>query len=321
MKVTTGTTPVPLSQKKGFARFWGRFRKNIQLHIMILLPLLYLLIFEYAPMYGLQIAFRDYRIRDGIFGSEWVWFDNFIEFFSNYKWPDYVRNTLTISLYSIAAGFPIPIILALMIHISEFKFLKKLTQNVSYIPHFISTVVLVGIINQVFNSYSGLIISLLRNLGLNVQMDVLTNPDAFYHLYVWSGVWAEMGWGAIIYVSALSAVPDDLHEAAKLDGASRWKRILHVDLPAIIPTICIMLIMRFGSVMSVGYEKVYLMQNSLNIAKSEVISTYLYKEGIGSNNFSYGSAVGLMNSLINLGLVLLVNWITNKISDGENGLF
>lgn len=301
-------------------KMWVVFKKDWQLDLMILLPLIYVLVFHYAPMFGLQIAFRDYSPRDGIVGSEWVGLENFIKFFRNYKWSQYVLNTLKISLYSIFVGFPIPIILALLIHINEHPKLKKLVQNVSYVPHFISVVVMVGILNQVLNPFGGLWGSLCTQFGWEA-IDLRAMPEAFIHLYVWSGVWQSMGWNTIIYISALSSVSEELHEAARLDGASRWKRIIHVDLPAIMPTICIMMIMRFGSVMSVGYEKVYLMQNSLNLEQSEVISTYVYKYGIGKNDMSYGTAVGMMNSVINTILVILVNWITNKMSDGENGLF
>ncbi len=318
-KLCAGSTPT--LKKSGWQKLWINFKKNWMLHLMILIPLIHVLVFQYAPLYGVQIAFRDFRTRKGIWGSEWVWFENFEKFFSNWKWPIYVKNTLTISLYSLAVGFPIPIFLALILHINESKVLKKLTQNVSYIPHFISIVVMIGIINAVFNPFSGIWNYVQGLLGLNIKTDIRSNPDAFYHLYVWSGVWQNMGWNAIIYVSALSAVPMELHEAAKIDGASRLRRVWAVDLPAIMPTIVIMLIMRFGSIMAVGYEKVYLMQTDLNINKSEVISTYVYKYGLSKNNLSYGSAVGLMNSLISTGMVVLVNWIANKLSDGEQGLF
>jgi len=301
-------------------KMWVAFKKDWQLDLMILLPLIYVLVFYYAPMFGLQIAFRDYSPRDGIVGSEWVGLENFVKFFRNYKWSQYVLNTVKISLYSIFVGFPIPIILALLIHINEHPKLKKLVQNVSYIPHFISVVVMIGILNQVLNPFGGLWGTLCTKFGWEA-IDLRAMPEAFIHLYVWSDVWQSMGWNTIIYISALSSVSEELHEAARLDGASRWKRIIHVDLPAIMPTICIMLILRFGSVMSVGYEKVYLMQNSLNLEQSEVISTYVYKYGIGKNDMSYGTAVGMMNSVINTFLVILVNWITNKMSDGENGLF
>lgn len=302
--------------------FWDNFKKNWQLHLLMLLPFLYLIIFEYAPLYGLQIAFKDYRARAGIWQSAWVGLKHFKAFFDNYKWSQYVINTLKISLYSIAVGFPIPIILALLLHVNEIKWLKKLTQNVSYIPHFISTVVMVGILWQIFNPFSGLFSALGGLTGWDIfKSDLRVNPNAFIHLYVWSGVWQNMGWSTIVYLSALSAVPDELHEAARLDGASRWQRMIHVDLPTIMPTICIMLILRFGSIMSVGRDKVYLMQNSMNKDVSEVISTYVYKNGLAQGQLSYGTAVGLMNSVINIAMVLLVNKITGKISKDEMNLF
>lgn len=288
---------------------------------MLLLPVVYLILFHYAPMFGLQVAFKDYRAKDGISGSEWVGLQHFQDFFSNYKWKSLLTNTLSISLYSIFLGFPIPIILALMIHVSEKPLLKKFTQNISYVPYFISTVVMVGIINQILNPFTGLYGTIGNLLGITNITDIRTNPDTFLHLYVWSDIWQYMGWDSIIYVAALSSVPMELHEAAEIDGASRWRRVLAVDLPAIAPTICIMLIMRFGAVMAVGHEKVYLLQNELNISNSEIIATYVYKYGIGNNNFSYGTAIGLMNSAINTVMVIVVNWITKKISGGEQGLF
>ncbi len=317
---------LPLNQKKGFAAFVARFKKNWQLHLMMLLPVIWIIIFSYIPMYGIQIAFREYRARAGIIGSEWVGFKQFEKFFSYYRWGLLLKNTLAISVYTLVAGFPIPIILALVIHVNEHPILKKITQNVSYLPHFISVVILVGILNQIFNPVGGLWGNIQRLwcefFGTNPNYtDIRSNPNAFRHLYVWSGIWANMGWSTILYIAALSAVSMELHEAARIDGANRWHRVLHVDIPTILPTVVVMLILRFGSIMSVGHEKVYLMQNTLNIDKSEVISTYVYKYGIGSNKLSYGTAIGLMNSVINCALVCLVNWIANIISDGEAGLF
>lgn len=304
------------------SRFRIAFQKNWQLHLMILLPLIYLLIFEYGPMYGLQIAFRDYRPRKGIWGSEWVSFKHFKNFLTAYNFKNLMTNTLAISFYSIFIGFPVPIILALLLHVTQSERLKKLTQNVTYIPHFISVVVLVGIMDQILNPVSGLIGTVYELLGYDgYPMDIRSKPEAFRHLYVWSGVWQNMGWDTIIYVSALSAVSADLHEAAEIDGANRWKRVLYVDIPSIMPTIAIMLILRCGSVMSVGYEKVYLMQNPLNLSTSEVISTFVYKVGLGKNQLSYATAIGLFNSVINCTMLLLVNWISKKASDGEHGLF
>lgn len=308
------------TKKKG--RAWLLFKRNWMRYLMVAIPVIYICFYELVPMYGLQIAFKDYKPRAGIWGSEWIGLENFKLFFSNYRWKYYVGNTIKISLYSIAVGFPIPVLLALMIHVNESKWLKKFSQNISYIPHFISVVVMVGILWQVLNPYGGIMQALQDLTGLEVfSRDLRANPKAFIHLYVWSGVWQQMGWNAIIYVSALSAVPTELHEAAKMDGASRWKRVIHIDLPTIMPTVVTMLILRFGSILSVGRDKVYLMQNSMNINESEVISTYVYKYGLGQGNYSYGTAVGLMNSAINLGMVLLVNWISKKLTDGENALF
>ena len=310
-----------LVQQTGFQKFWMTFLKNWQLHLMILLPFAYMVIFHYVPMYGLQIAFRNYTPRAGIWNSEWVGLGQFADFFDYYRWADVVWNTLALSLYSILAGFPIPIVLALVIHVNTYKGLKKLAQNISYIPHFISVVILVGILNTVLNPVSGILGAFTRMTGGNYMTDIRGSEGAFRHLYVWSGIWQSMGWSTIIYVSALAAVPDELHEAAKLDGASRLRRVWSVDLPTIMPTVAIMLIMRFGTIMSVGYQKTYLMQNSMNIEVSEIISTYVYKNGLGKMNMSYGSAVGLMNSVVNTTMVVVVNGITNWLTDNEMGLF
>ena len=287
---------------------------------MIILPFLYFLLFEFGPLYGLVIAFRDYRSRAGIWGSKWVGLDKFDEFFRNRQWKNYVGNTISISLYSICVGFPVPIIFALMLHINERPVLKKITQNVSYMPHFISTVILIGILNQILSPFGGIYASIVTALG-GTATDIRSSADAFPHLYQWSGTWQGMGWSAILYVAALAGGPMELHEAAKIDGASRVQRVLNVDLPSIIPTICIMLILRFGSIISVGHEKAYLMQTSDNLERSEIISTYVYKNGVGGGKMSFGTAVGLMNSVINTCLIILVNAITNRLSDGENGLF
>ena len=302
-------------------KFWLRVRRNWILHLMMALPMFYYVLFEALPLYGLQIAFRDYSAADGIFDSAWIGLKHYIEFFSDWEWKNIVTNTVSISFYQICAGFPIPIILALVIHINQKKFLKKLTQNVAYIPHFISVIVMVGMLNQIFHPQFGVLAAIYHELGIYTVPDIRYMDTTFRHLYVWSGVWQNMGWSTIIYVAALTGVSHELHEAAKIDGASRWKRVLSVDLPAIMPTISIMLIMRFGSIMSVGYEKVYLMQKSTNIEVSEVISTYVYKVGIAGGRQSFGTAIGLLNSAINSAMVILVNKIAGWLTDGEAGLF
>ena len=312
----------PSLKRTGFERFVIDFKKNWQLHLMILLPFLYLLIFHYLPMIGLQMAFRQFSVRAGMWNSEWYGLRHFYNFFANnYQCLNIILNTLIISLYSIFAGFPIPILLALVIHVNTYKGLKKIAQNISYVPHFISVIILIGILRSVLNPYSGILGSISRHFDLDYFPDLWTEEKAFRHLYVWSGVWQSMGWSSIIYVSALSAVSEDLHEAAKLDGASRLRRVWSVDLPTILPTIAIMLIMRFGSIMSVGYQKALLMQNTANSRTSEIISTYVYKNGINGFQYSYGTAVGLMNSVVNTSMVVLVNWITNRLTDNEMGLF
>jgi len=327
MKTTQPTPAAPSTlaiqqNQSAFHKFLVRFRKNWQLHLLCLLPVAYIILFNYVPMYGLQIAFKDFKPRAGIWGSEWVGFKHFITFFKAYNFGQIIRNTLTVSIYSILVGFPIPIVLALMLHVSERKVLKKVTQNVAYMPHFISVVVLVGIINQILNPVCGVVGTFYHMFGgIGVAPDIRSNAAAFPHLFVWSGVWQQMGWNTIIYVAALSGVSHELHEAAELDGASRWKRVLNVDLPAIMPTVSIMLIMRFGTVMTVGYEKVYLMQNEMSISTSEVISTYVYKTGLTKMQLSYSTAVNLFNSVINTFMLLLVNGIVRKLTNGEQGMF
>ena len=310
-----------LIPKTGVRRFWIDFKRNWQLHVMILIPVIYMLVFHYFPMYGLQISFKEYSPRKGIMGSEWTGLENLKDFFGYYQWPTLVVNTLALSLYSIFAGFPIPIILALILHVHTGKVLTKIAQNVSYVPHFISLVVMIGILNTVLNPVSGFLGYINRALGNLAYEDIRGSKDTFRHLFVWSDIWQHTGWSTIMYVSALSAVPDELHEAAKLDGASRLRRVWSVDLPTIMPTVALMLILNFGGVMSVGYQKTFLMQNDMNAEVSEIISTYVYKQGIRSGNMSFGSAVGLLESVINTAIVFLVNWITNVLTDNEMGLF
>lgn len=299
------------------------FLRDWRLHLLILLPIMYLLIFSYWPMYGVQIAFRDYRPRAGITGSEWVGFKWFRRFLGSYNFNRIFWNTVVISLYQLVVGFPIPVILALMLNSMRSQKLKRVVQSVAYMPHFISIVVVVSIMNLVFSPINGIYGNLFRALGgIGYPHDFRGTAESFLHMYVWSGEWQNAGWSTIIYTAALAAVPLDLHEAATLDGASRWQRILHVDLPTIMPTVATMLILRFGSVLGVGYEKVFLMQTDLNLSVSEVISTYTYKTGLGgSGNLSYGAAIGLFNSVINCVMLILVNHITKKMSDNQVSLF
>ena len=286
-----------------------------QLYLFLVIPMAYLVIFKYIPMAGIQIAFRKFSIRKGIWGSPWVGFSYFSRFFNTYMFARVVKNTVLLSFYSIFAGFPVPILFALLLNVMRGRAFKKTVQMVTYAPHFISTTVLVGMIKALFSSRTGMYGALYFALTGAYPADIFGQVTAFSHLYVWSGIWQNMGWGAIIYIAALSGVDMQLHEAAQIDGASRFKRVIHIDLPCILPTAAIMLIMRAGSVMSIGFEKVYLMQNSVNLSASEIISTYVYKVGLQDSDFSYSTAIGLFNSVINLALLMVVNTITKKLSD------
>lgn len=269
-------------------------------------------------MGGLVIAFKDFSARKGILGSEWVGFTQFIKFFKSYEFWRLLRNTLILSFYTIAASFPIPIIFALLINSVRNEKFKKLTQTVVNLPHFISVTVMVGIIMNVLNCRTGLYGFIGEILTGSYPPDLFGSPSAFRHLYVWSGVWQNFGWSSIIYTAALTNVDPELHEAAQIDGASRLQRVIHIDLPCIMPTIIINLILRVGQVMSIGFEKVYLMQNSLNLDASRIISTYVYNVGLassGHSDLSYATAIGMFNSVINLILIVTVNKIANKVSD------
>ena len=274
-------------------------------------------------MYGAQIAFRDFSPRQGILDSEWVGLKWFIKFLTNYNFKEVLANTLALSFESILFSFPLPIMLALLLNTVENGKFKKFIQNVTYIPHFLSIVVLVSIMKQVFNPVYGIYGTIYKMLGgVGYPTDFIGLPAAFRPAYILSGIWQSLGWNTIIYIAALSAVSPELHEAAIMDGASRWKRILYVDLPSIMPTICTMLILRFGSIMSVGFEKAFLMQTSLNLSKSEIISTYVYKTALGTGtDFSYASAIGLFNSIVNCIMLILVNQVTKKLSSGEMSMF
>jgi ABC-type polysaccharide transport system permease subunit len=293
-----------------------RLRMDWQLYLILLLPLVWLILFMYVPMYGVQIAFRDFRSTLGIIGSEWVGLEQFIKFFESYNFVKVITNTLAISVYDLVVGFPFPIILALLLHNCMWPKFKKTAQIVTYMPYFISTVVMVGIIVQFTSPKVGVINFALTALGHD-PVDFMAQPGLFRHIYVWTNIWQGTGWNAIIYLSALSGIDPGLHEAAMVDGASRWKRMIHVDLPGILPTITILLIMRTGQIMNVGFEKAWLMQNSLNLNTAELISTYVYKIGLASAaaDFSYAAAIGLFNSLINLILISAVNYVSTKFSD------
>ena len=290
----------------------NKVTRNWVLYLFLLPTLIYLLIFNYWPMYGVQIAFRNFKPTKGIWGSPWVGMKNFDKFFQSYMFKDLLTNTIVLSVYQIVASFAFPILLALLLNYCVSNKLRKVTQMVTYAPHFISTVVLVGMLN-VFLSESGIINHLLNLLGLR-SVPFLSDAGMFRHIYVWSHIWQRTGYNSVIYIAALAGVNPELHEAAIVDGANKLQRILHIDLPAIMPTAIILLIMSTGNMLSLGFEKVYLMQNDLNLGVSEIISTYVYKIGLLNAQYSYSTAIGLFNNVINLIVLLTVNKIADKVS-------
>lgn len=297
------------------SRFFQQCIKKWQLLAFMAIPFIYLIVYKYIPMFGIQLAFRKFTLKDGIWGSPWVGLRNFTDFFSSYYFERVIKNTIRISFYSLFAGFPLPIIVSLALNALEKPKLKKTIETVIYMPHFISTVVLVSIIFQFFNIRIGVYGNVVRNLTGDYAVDILAKADSFPHLYVWSGIWQNLGWDTIIYTAALSAVDMELHEAAEIDGANRFQRVLHIDLPTIIPTMAILLILNSGHIMSVGFEKVFLMQTDANLILSEVISTYSYKIGMtGGFDFSYSTAISLFNSVINMLMLVFVNRIVSAIS-------
>ena len=303
-----------LAQAKRPTRFQRQLRRVLsswQLYVMLVPTLAYLFLFNYMPIYGVQIAFRDFRGSRGIWGSQWVGLKHFIRFI-NYPnfWP-ILRNTLVISLYSLAT-FPCSVILALLFNEIDNRFFKRTVQMVAYAPHFISTVVVCSMLT-LFLSGSGLINNLLAAVGVP-RTDYLTYPEYFASIYVWSGVWQSVGFGTVIYMSALSSVPGELIEAARIDGATRMRIVWHINIPTILPTIVTMLILRCGSILGVGFEKVFLLQNSLNLDASQVISTYVYDLGIQRAQYSYSSAIGLLNTVVNVILLMIVNKISRKVT-------
>jgi len=301
------------------ARRYAPLRKmarHWQLYIVILLPIAYLIIFKYVPMAGVVIAFKDYNVIKGIFGSEWVGLKYFNQFFESPNFWLYMKNTLGISFYGLLVGFPAPIILALALNEVRNGLFKKSVQLISYAPYFISTVIMVSILIVNLTPNVGIVSKLFQMLGVE-NTNFMGIPSLFKSIYVWSDVWQHTGYGAIIYIAALAGVNPELYEAAKVDGASRIQKIINVDIPSLIPVSVILLILNLGNLMKLGFEKIYLMQNPLNLATSEVISTYVYKVGLLGSSFSFSAAIGVFNSVINLTLLIVVNYIARKISNNS----
>ncbi len=306
--------------KNKFSLMKKEFIKSYQFHLIILIPIIYMIIFHYFPMYGIQIAFKDFSGVKGILGSPWVGFKYFEKFFSSPVFWVLLKNTLAVSVYALVAGFPIPIILALALNSSKSIAFKKTVQMVTYAPHFISTVVMVGLMYQFFSTKYGVVNIIIKYLGGDPIM-FMGEASWFRHMFVWSGVWQNAGWGTIIYLSSLAGINPSLYEAALMDGAGRFKRMIYIEIPSLMPTIVTLLILNFGRVMNVGFEKALLMQTATNMETSNVIQTYVYQIGLNSPipNYSYASAIGLFNSIINFVLIIVVNWISRKVS--ENSLW
>ena len=302
-------------QKKGFHPEKA-FRKDWQLWVMILPAIMYILIFCYGPMYGLQLAFRDYDFSKGITGGNWAGIKYFMQYFQSPMFGPTIRNTFIIAFFSLKCGFPVPIILAIAINSIKRPKWKRSVQTAVYLPYFISTVVLVAILQILLSPSTGLLSHALKAVGLiGGKANLLGEPSAFVPVYVISGIWQSAGWNSIIFIAALAAVDGQLYDAAKVDGANRWQQVWHVELPAILPTIIILLIMNMGGILSVGFEKTFLMQNALNKSVSEVISTYVYNVGLKSSQFSFGSAVGLFNTVVNFIFLVLANQISKRAAD------
>ncbi|MBQ2923460.1 MAG: sugar ABC transporter permease [Tyzzerella sp.] len=295
--------------KRSFGRYW-------QLYILLIPVVLNFVIFHYIPMGGIQIAFKNFKISEGIWDSAWVGFEHFKRFFSAYNFWQILGNTLILSVISLAFSFPLSICLALVLNEIQHKKLNSTLQTIFFVPHFVSTVVVVGMLQAFLSPETGIVNILLMKLGVIQEGIYFTRLEEWFRpMYIISGLWQNMGWNAAIYLSALTAIDPELYDAAAVDGANKWKQLLHITLPCIWPTIVIQLILKVGHIMSVGYEKVLLMQTSTNLGVSQIISTFVYEKGISSQQYDYATAIGLFNSVINLIVLLVVNHIAKKRSD------
>jgi putative aldouronate transport system permease protein len=304
---------VIMKQKTFLQRVKADWRRNKALYLLVLPVLLFYLIFHYKPMYGAIIAFKDYTPALGIADSPWVGFDNFTRFFTSPYFVRLIKNTILLSLYELIFGFPAPIILALLLNEVRNKKFKGIAQTITYLPHFISMVVVTGMITN-FAMTSGLFNDIIVFFG-GERSPLLQNPDLYRTIYVASSIWQEVGWGSIIYLSALSGVDSQLYEAAAIDGAGKWQQLIHVTFPAIMPTIIIMLILKTGSMMSMGYEKTILLYNPSTFETADIISSYIYRVGLLEMNWSYSTAIGLFNSVINCVLLVFTNKLSKKYSE------
>lgn len=297
--------------------FGKQFVRQWDLYALIALPVLWYVIFCYGPMYGLLIAFQNYQMTGGFLGiikGPWIGFTHFVRFFTSRNLGSILWNTLSISIYSLLVNTPVPIALAIMLSEANNKFFRKVVQMSTYAPHFLSVMVVVGMLSAFLSQSTGIVNGIIKSMG-GRAVDFMGDNSLFKSLYVLSGTWQNMGWSSIIYMAAIAGVSPELHEAAMIDGASRMGRIVHVTIPGILPTIVILMILNSGSLMNVGFEKIYLMQTPLNLRASEVISTYTYKMGIREYQYSYAAAVGLFNSLVAFFMLVLVNMIARAVSE------
>lgn len=305
-------TGVNLAPKESLGK---RMKKHWEFYLLLLPGIIITIIYKYIPIYGVQIAFRDYNAMDGFFGSSWVGLEWFERFFSSYNSVRMIRNTVLLSLYSILWTFPIPIILALLINQVKQKKFQKVAQTVLYAPHFISIMILCGMLKIFLSPYGGLVNVIAQFFGASEPINFIDSAAAFRTIYIASSIWQDAGWGTIIYVATLSSVDASLHEAAKVDGATTLQRILHIDIPELVPVIVIQLIMSFGNLMNVGFEKAFLLQTSLNKETSEIIATYVYEQGMLKSMYSFSTAVGLFNTVVNIVLLFVVSKICKKLSN------
>jgi putative aldouronate transport system permease protein len=308
---------IRISQKLSLQeRFVKHIKNYYQLYLMVLPAFIIVLLFHYIPLYGIQLAFREFEPTKGLTGGEFVGLEYFKKFIDSYQFTTLMKNTFVISFLTLALGFPLPILLALLINQIRHKDSKQFMQTAVYMPHFVSVIALVGMVLIFLSPSSGIIASFMKVFGLE-PINFMGDPKYFRGAYVLSDIWQHTGWNSIIYLAALSSIDPQLYEAAKVDGSSRFKQILHIEIPGLVPTIIVMLILNAGKVMSVGFEKIFLMQNTTNLGVSEVISTYTYKIGVLGNQISYSTAIGLFNTLMSFALLVAVNWISKKTTQNS----
>ncbi|MCZ8512158.1 ABC transporter permease subunit [Paenibacillus filicis] len=313
IKLNNGSTKEEKKKPGVLARTVKNFKRDKYLLLIILPVIVYFAIFNYFPMYGVLIAFKKFQPLKGILGSPWVGFMYFEQFFKSIYFGRLMRNTILLSLYSLLWGFPVPIIFALLLNELRERFFKKLVQTVSYLPHFISIVVVSGMIINFTSPTDGIINIILKNFGFE-SINFMSEPGYFRTIYISSGIWQEFGWGSIIYLAAIAGIDPQLYEAAEIDGASRWSKMMHITLPCLMPTIIILLILQVGHLMEVGFEKVLLLYNPSTYETADVIATFVYKRGIINSEYSFSAAIGLFNNIINLTLLITVNYISRKLS-------